>query len=77
MAAWPKSPGGGVFSKNFRPGGGYTKNTPPTPPIPVACYKLILLVIPTTQQIPSLAEEVLSRKISKFDKFITIIYSGV
>ena len=40
-------------------------------------YKLILLVIPTTQQIPSLAEEVLSRKISKFDKFITIIYSGV
>ena len=33
MAACQKSPGG-VFSKNFRPGG-YTKNTP-LPPIPVA-----------------------------------------
>ena len=36
MAAWPKisKGGGGVFSKNFRPGG-YTKNTPyPLFPLP-------------------------------------------
>ena len=36
MAAWPKISRGGVFSKNFRPGGVYQKY-PPIPPIPVAC----------------------------------------
>ena len=59
MAACPKI-SRGVFSKNFRPGGSYTKNTP-LPPLPANILWFdtndlinMLILMPTHIQMPVL-----------------------